>query len=115
MTSFPDPNLFTSTHSYLIILAGRNFIHEKSVVCQFRENVVERYFFSFYPCAHSSQRGYHILKNSGYYLHHVITVTSHDLVAFHNRIWGPGLEMLIEFSYGDNLHWHPALNEIEIN
>lgn len=47
MISFPDPNLFTLTHSYLIILAGRNFIHEKSVVQQFSENVVERFFFLF--------------------------------------------------------------------
>lgn len=114
MTSFPAPILFTLTHNYLVILAGWIFIHEKSVVCQFRENVVER--FSSYPYAHSSQRECHILKNPEYYLHNVITVTSQDLLAFHNEIWGQGLERLIEFSYGDNLHWHPTiLNEIKIN
>ena len=51
---------------------------------------------------------YSLLKNPGYYLHNVITVTLHDLLAFHKKVQGQGLERLIEFSYGDNLHWHPA-------
>ena len=51
MMSLPGPILFILISNYLTILAGRNFIHEKSVSCVLIQRKYGRKTFSYYSYA----------------------------------------------------------------
>ena len=65
------PILFIFIGNYTNILASRNLIHEKSVVCLFRENMVEveNFFLSYpYSLTYIVHERDDIMKNPGFYV-----------------------------------------------